>query len=673
MLSSLLHAIPYVENDADRDARFAPTKDLRVQYPDGTIKRYNGAAWITLMGSSQTLSWISSEFGTIGNTIADDRNALDTLVNVTMQPNGGDLDIVGVPRIGSALVIPANVRLRFVKGAYLAPDLGVTVTHNGTLAPTLKKIFGGGGVVALAGGTVSTFFFEWWGVKGDGTDETIGMLAALTALQLVGGRIQGLSKTYRADGQLLLPNDGGATPRQRSMRISGSATSSHAGQTGAILGGTIFDLRWVGATGKIDSRGLGTLEIDRIHFKDDTNNVTPFVYFTNTTVFIHHNRFDGDPATAGITCARDAIIGGGTRPTGFGMGGDADSAFQGYGSDVHHNVFSKIRRGFFGRTACNDMTVRINWFLHDCGSNLAGGSAIEFLGTAADGASSPKVFGNTIEVGFYPYGVKAQYSVLGNYGPNGFFDPTVVHLAAYRFEANSTYNTVIDGFRVDTYALVSDVSKTSTQITSHQSQKSILTQPWQFQNNVIIRQPASNGLGVQIIADASGDSWDELVQGVGGVLYSRRYTPNGGATEGVVDYQRASATDKRIILKGSTNNQIQADAQLRVTSFTGTALFLGDIVDQSVFILNGQLRSTKAVGTAPFVITSTTAVPNLTVKKLGEAGGTVGLYGVAEVARAAAIAAPTAPSAAYVQAEAASAKTAIDAIRVALTNIGLTL
>jgi hypothetical protein len=53
-------------------------------------------------------------------------------------------------------------------------------------------------------------------------------------------------------------------------------------------------------------------------------------------------------------------------------------------------------------------------------------------------------------------------------------------------------------------------------------------------------------------------------------------------------------------------------------------------------------------------------------------GTGVGLYGVAPVARAAAITAPTAPSATYVQAEAAAMKTAVDAIRVALTNIGIT-
>jgi len=57
-------------------------------------------------------------------------------------------------------------------------------------------------------------------------------------------------------------------------------------------------------------------------------------------------------------------------------------------------------------------------------------------------------------------------------------------------------------------------------------------------------------------------------------------------------------------------------------------------------------------------------------------GGTLvlkaGVYGATPVVRAAAVTAPTAPSAAYVQAEAAAMKTAVDAIRVALTAFGIT-
>lgn len=54
-------------------------------------------------------------------------------------------------------------------------------------------------------------------------------------------------------------------------------------------------------------------------------------------------------------------------------------------------------------------------------------------------------------------------------------------------------------------------------------------------------------------------------------------------------------------------------------------------------------------------------------------GTTIGLYAATPVVRAAAVTSPTAPGAAYAQAEAASAKTAIDAIILALKNIGVTL
>lgn len=50
----------------------------------------------------------------------------------------------------------------------------------------------------------------------------------------------------------------------------------------------------------------------------------------------------------------------------------------------------------------------------------------------------------------------------------------------------------------------------------------------------------------------------------------------------------------------------------------------------------------------------------------------LGFFGKTPVVQVAGISSPTAPSATYVQAEAQSAKNAIDALRVALSNLGLT-
>lgn len=57
---------------------------------------------------------------------------------------------------------------------------------------------------------------------------------------------------------------------------------------------------------------------------------------------------------------------------------------------------------------------------------------------------------------------------------------------------------------------------------------------------------------------------------------------------------------------------------------------------------------------------------------LAHTGTTLGFYGKTPAAQAAAIASPNTQTAAYVQADVQSLKTAIDAIRVALQNVGIT-
>lgn len=102
-----------------------------------------------------------------GDSATDDGTKLNTLTNVTMQPAGGQLDVVGIPRIASNVSIPANVTLNPVGGGYLAPDLGVTLTVNSPPTPTLRKIFGGAGTVLFGVGAVAEAYPEWFGAKAD--------------------------------------------------------------------------------------------------------------------------------------------------------------------------------------------------------------------------------------------------------------------------------------------------------------------------------------------------------------------------------------------------------------------------------------------------------------------------------------------------------------------------
>jgi hypothetical protein len=133
--------------------------------------------------------------GLVADSVADDRNALNTLANVTMQPNGGQLDVVGVPRIASNITIPKNVKLRFLAGAYLAPDVGATVTILGAIAPTFDQIFGGPGTpansISFTGNRRQQGIHAvWFGVQADdATDDTAPMKAAAFAVQIEGQKV----------------------------------------------------------------------------------------------------------------------------------------------------------------------------------------------------------------------------------------------------------------------------------------------------------------------------------------------------------------------------------------------------------------------------------------------------------------------------------------------------
>jgi len=76
---------------------------------------------------------------------------------------------------------------------------------------------------------------------------------------------------------------------------------------------------------------------------------------------------------------------------------------------------------------------------------------------------------------------------------------------------------------------------------------------------------------------------------------------------------------------------------------------------------------------SPLLPESPTLTGTVTITgPLAHTGVSAGFNGSVPVAKAGAVATPTAPGVVYAQAEAAAMKTAVDAIRVALTNVGIT-
>ncbi len=93
---------------------------------------------------------------------------------------------------------------------------------------------------------------------------------------------------------------------------------------------------------------------------------------------------------------------------------------------------------------------------------------------------------------------------------------------------------------------------------------------------------------------------------------------------------------------------------------------------ESLDIGSGHDVTTLQAGTAIVVNCPAVAITSAAVS-VGGMGASTSVNGATPVPRAAAIATPAAPGVLYDQTEMASLKTAIDALRVALTNFGITL
>lgn len=149
-----------------------------------------------------------------------------------------------------------------------------------------------------------------------------------------------------------------------------------------------------------------------------------------------------------------------------------------------------------------------------------------------------------------------------------------------------------------------------------------------------------------------------------------------GGTNGTANYVSADnlngyidAVDGSLVLQsGNTNaSKIRASVVSGGTQeahyvYSGTpGLWFPNAVSSASNSFRFQQGNAAAIG-------SETMVTLIELKNTNA----IGFYGVTPVTRASAIASPTAPSATYVQAEAQAMKTAVDAIRNALTNIGIT-
>lgn len=283
----------------------------------------------------------------------------------------------------------------------------------------------------------------------NGTDQSTAALALLTTVNAAGGGTIYFPKctsTYRADSQLLIPNDAMSIPNQVNIRMTGAGGGQIWGDVARdSVGAAVLDLRYTAADGnaKIESRGAGSLLIDNLTFKDGgTSNATPFIHSTNTTLTIRGNTFLGSGSAT-----QDAIVLGGASNQTPGSG--VTAPFQGYGTIIDSNQFRNLNRGIYGRTFSNSVVVTNNSWLAPAGTR-----AIEFAATTGnppDIITGIVVTGNLIEMNSaMVYGVVLQGVRSSYFAGNNFNDWGGSTVSDYRFVAGSSagtwYNTIIKSF-----------------------------------------------------------------------------------------------------------------------------------------------------------------------------------------------------------------------------------
>lgn len=293
---------------------------------------------------------------------------------------------------------------------------------------------------------------EEFGGVGDGTtDNTAALNLALAHLAAHnGGQIDFRAATYRINSAVVLPNDGSTPPKQVPIKFAG-AGSWWSGQGTPLYGSTVLDFRSNDALGKLQTYGLGLFDCEGVTFADEGTNSNPFVYTTNTTLRIVGNAFVGNTTKEGVLCDQDAIVLGGNLAV-SGAGG-TDDGFQGYGTIISGNYFSNIRRAVYGRTYFNGNVIRDNTIWGTCGSNLAGGAAIEIDG-GPDFAVGNTISCNLIELPGYVYGIKLSKALYNNIDMSQGFDPGAGTLGMVYIPNYTSHSNVIRAGFSGNYATV---------------------------------------------------------------------------------------------------------------------------------------------------------------------------------------------------------------------------
>lgn len=459
--------------------RFGGASSASLDFDDGTIfTGYPNS--LILLENTGARSWAITP--TNGNLIPSSSNqvigtsskpiggivmsATSTLDSGTI--NAGSVHMNFATNAGHFAVSDSASNLTFISPSAAASSAGLAAFTTDGGASTNKGTIVGGIYTALftsnstiyASNVANVFNAQSWGWIPDGTDRSTEASNLLTAVYNSGGGtifFPAATNRYRMDSQMFIPNSVGQPtagtisnqPNQVNIRLTGAGGGQNW-YNPYSQGASQLDLRYTGTNGgKIETRGRGTLQIDNLTIRDGgSSNDVPFIHATSTSLTLKNNTFIGQ----GGTTNQDAIVLGGTTNA---IQSGINGGFQGYGSVIRENHFTRLNRGVYLRTWANNIIITDNSWQANQTNATPASCAIEIDGTvsASDSGIGNVITGNLIEMDTYKYGIVLRGASYNYFAGNSLWDSgTSTNCASFYLITNSSLgNSIVSGYYSTAY------------------------------------------------------------------------------------------------------------------------------------------------------------------------------------------------------------------------------
>jgi hypothetical protein len=256
-----------------------------------------------------------------------------------------------------------------------------------------------------------------------GTDDSAAFVAAIAqASSLGGGTVYVPTGNYLILSQLPIPNNGGGdrSADQPTITITGEGGAWNAALWPVTFlppAASMMDMRYSGSGAKIYTTGNGSFYISKVSLEDHGYDSTPFLQTIGTAIFPNNVVFVGS-GPGQMASQNDAIV----------LGTSSAAPFQGYGTVISSNLFSKIHHGVLELTYANAVVTRDNTWANTSGGDSAFTIDGTEGGTSTNQAGNNVWTGNLFEIGSYLTAVTLN-GTLNNYGfGNTFWDGTAIYI-----------------------------------------------------------------------------------------------------------------------------------------------------------------------------------------------------------------------------------------------------